>query len=190
MKINHGLISTVVVAALLVVASTANALQINFLEPPGEVGPITVQVNDRFINITCQDITAESVDCSGTYVSDHVGNYNGVAGLLEPDGFTISDTVFINWAGAQGIASFNLLFTSDTNDNLGTLPLGFVGLVENGQLQDLTPFFNFLSGDLAALPDDIFIGAVSDVPEPDTLALLVLGVAGLAWRRGKGAVGK
>ena len=189
MKINHGFISTVVVAALLVVASTAKAVQVNFLEPPGEVGLVTAQANG-WINFACQGATAESIDCSGTYGSGQIGKYNGVAGLLDQDGLAISDTVIINWAGAQGIASVNLLFTSDTNDNLGTLPLGFVGLVENGQLQDLTPFFNFLSGDLAALPDDIFIGAVSDVPEPDTLALLVLGAAALAWLRGKHAAGK
>lgn len=176
-----------VLAALVLAASSAMAAQVNFFEPTGEAGLVTVQATG-WISFACQGATAEGIDCSGTYSSGQTGNYNGTAGLLEPDGSNvISDTVFINWAGAQGIASVNLLFTSDTKNNLGVLPAGAIGLIENGQLQDLTSFFNFQSGDLTVLPADIFIGVMSDVsdtvPEPGTLALLGLGFAGLAWRR-------
>lgn len=187
MKIKDAFHTLAVAASLVLVASSAIAAQVNFFEPTGETGLVSVQASN-WITFACQGATAESINCSGTYSSGQTGNYNGTAGLLEPDGSNvISDTVFINWAGAQGIASVNLLFTSDTNNNLGILPAGAIGLIENGQLQDLTAFFNFQSGDLTVLPAELFIGVRSDVsetvPEPGTLALLGLGIAGLAWRR-------
>jgi hypothetical protein len=171
-----------VAALLLVGAGLATAARVDFIEPPGETGLVSVAATG-WISFGCQGATAESISCSGTYFNDppaQIGTYIGTAGFLEPDGSNmISDTVEINWSAGllpQGIASVNLRFTSDTGNDLGVLPPGAIGLVENGQLQDLTPYFNYQSGDLTSLPLGISILAISDisdaVPEPTSLALV------------------
>jgi hypothetical protein len=172
------------ISYLLAVAITVFALPLGFAR--GD----TIQISDLTEgNPTVQTFDASGNDNTATNVTNLVAaaetvsftytstdfTYNGGAGyfdLLEPDG-SVSDRLLLV-SVADGSPVLNLTFSSDPAPLPS--PINFIG----SALEDGT-FQGFTIGDTFQMRSD-----VDAVPEPATLTLLGLGVAGLAgygWRR-------
>jgi hypothetical protein len=165
--------AAIAVTTDIVGASTAAGIEIASLSLGNVTGPSTLLFRRQMVNM-------------GTMTFE--GGGNGVSDILELDSF-----------GSGGVTvGFLASFRSDPDTvpemglpPLGNFPAGVTNLLENGNLQLLTP-----DGFTVTLPGlgsvSLAVNARSDAdegpvgaPEPSTLALLSAGLLGLGmiWRR-------
>ena len=186
------------IGVCLVGSTPASAAAISFSEDPAGIAPITVST----------DITSSTILASVESASLSVGNVTGASTLLfrrqmtnigamtmEGGGNGVSDVLSLFSFGPAGAPSVGFLatFQSDTETGIspppGNFPSGVTNLLENGNLQLLTPpgFSVTLPGvGLVALAVSAQSDAVEGpegVPEPSTLALLSAGFLGFEMIR-------
>ena len=182
----------IVVAGLGFLSSgTAMSANVNF----GEIGDTTFADVADF-DVTPATIThtnifggEDDIRVTGSFFTNSAAGLTGdsIMAMLEPGcvgNVCTSDYVHVSWTtrvgGVFNIADIVLEFGSDP-EQLGNFQCGIQGncIVEDGQLQDITP--------LLILPANITIAAQSDIPEPATLALAGIALAGLGFSRRKRA---
>ena len=113
-------------------------------------------------------------------------NFNDL-NIFDPNGTTISDTIKLNFSFDALGAFFSIIFTSDTDGSpLTPIPAPTPSTIENGTMQFGTSIV-WNSGNPNAITDSVFFQSDigQTVPEPSSIAILVLCIAGLATRTRK-----
>jgi hypothetical protein len=178
----HGVARTIfLVCALTPALALAANININDL-----TDTITVQ-NSQFEGGFTSNVAGEDATFSGSWISNGGTTGSGIVYLLEPGTQLVSDSLTVNFGctSASGcLATITGTFASDTTGNLGPLPAGFTGLVENGTLQNVTGAFqNPVTHAAVAIPQNLTIFIASDivesaeVPEPSSIYLVIGGIA-------------
>ena len=132
----------------------------------------------------------QAITFDGKWRAFAAGSGGGTINFLESGTIvngvgTISDILTISWSitmnnAGQFLAVMSGSFTSDSDPpNLGA----DTGIVETGSFQSVGYQSNVPN---LGNPDHLFINVASD-PEPSTLALLGIGIAGMLLRRRKSA---
>jgi len=140
---------------------------------------------------TAYDAAADSVTDTGSFFSDATATGAGTLYFTYADDLTVSNilTVSFSGAGGAGTESFTETWQSDNNGaiSLGTLPHGATFLVDPLTNFDVTGAVITASG--GVFPSNLSIFAVPDtatsapVPEPASVALLAIGLAGITLMR-------
>jgi len=184
----------------LLVAGIASAANISIHDDDINGVVITPDANfEGGVNVTQH--TFESASLSGSWLAivGRVGS--GIIYIAEEGDHTVlSDILYAEWGssnpGGFSQATIDLTFLSDTNGTLS--PVGLItqamidaaptflangwAVQETGDLQGWTgQFRNLATGDLVSLPSNLTVFGQSDaVPEPSTIVLLGMGLAGFA----------
>ena len=177
---------TAVVAGLFAVASLpAMSANINFHDLLDAVTVDATQFDVTPATVTHMNIFGgeDDVRVQGQFISNSADSSgDSFVGLVEPGiGCTLtrtdcfSDILHVVWTVTNHVADFTADFGSD-RESLGTCGQ-CTRLFEDGTLQNVNAFLS--------LPDNITIQIQSDVPEPASLALLGLGLFGVAALRRK-----
>jgi hypothetical protein len=180
----HGVARTIfLVCALTPTLALAANININDL-----TDTITVQ-NSQFEGGFTSSVAGEDATFSGSWISNGGTTGSGIVYLLEPGTQLVSDSLTVNFGCTSPtgcVATISGAFASDTTGNLGPLPAGFTGLVENGTLQNVTGAFQDpVTHAAVAIPQNLTILIASDiaespeVPEPSSIYLVVSGIAAL-----------
>ena len=114
------------------------------------------------------------------------GRFNSF-NLLEGNTQVVSDTILVgapNPETALGPLDFTIIFTSNTEGTI-LAPLQGPSLPETGNFQSLLPGIVFLNanGNIIATDTIVVRSDVERVPEPGTISLIGIAVAGLAWSK-------
>src|SRR5262245_23431504 len=186
------LVPMALIGACLVGTTPASALSISFSEDPNETGPIAVTT----------DITNSFITTSLESASLSVGNVTGASTLLfrrqmtnmgtmtqEGGGNGVSDVLSLFSFGPAGAPPVGFLatFQSDTETGIspppGNFPSGVTNLLENGELQLLTP-----PGFSVTLPGiglvDLEVSARSNATEVVPAPVVGAGLPGLILAAG------
>ena len=177
---------TAVAVGLFAVASLpAMSANINFHDLLDAVTVDATQFDVTPATVTHMNIFGgeDDVRVQGQFISNSAdGKGDSFVGLVEPGiGCSLtrtdcfSDVLHVVWTVTNHVADFRADFGSDP-ESLGTCPQ-CTALFEDGTLQNVNAFLS--------LPDNITIQIQSDVPEPASLALLGLGLFGVAALRRK-----
>ena len=177
---------TAVAAGLFAVASLpAMSANINFYDLLDAVTVDATQFDVTPATVTHMFIFGgeDDVRVQGQFFSNSAdGSGDSFVGLVEPGiGCSLtrldcfSDILHVVWSVTNHTATFTADFGSDP-ESVGTC-VQCTALFEDGTLQNVNAFLS--------LPDNITIQIQSDVPEPASLALLGLGLFGVAALRRK-----
>ena len=172
-------------AALLVTAGPAKSANVNFHDLLDTVTVDATQFDVTPATITHMNIFGgeDDVRVTGQFFTNSPDGAGGnTTGLFEPNlpGGIASDVIRSTWSVSGGIATITLDFGSDpASCNEGGLVCGSIptGKFEDGTLQNVN--------DILSLPANITVQIQSDIPEPTTLALLGVALAGVGFIRRK-----
>ena len=170
-------------------AATAVRANINFHDLLDAVTVDATQFDVTAATVTHINIFGgeDDVRVHGQFISNSAdGKGDSFVGLVEPgigcnliQDDCFSDILHVVWSVANNVATFRADFGSDP-ESLGTCvqcTALFPALFEDGTLQNVNAFLR--------LPDNITIQIQSDVSEPASVALLGLGLFGVAALRRK-----
>jgi hypothetical protein len=164
-------------AIALLLASVGAHAGVGFDSDTLTVGPVTVGLGESLEPGTQASATDIALSGLGPqFIGTHTIT------LTDPGTTDISDIVSATIHGITGQDGLFLDVTLTSDAETPLLSTGEASFVETGKPQDLTGIFGGLFG-----TEDLFLPTiqvtsdVSDVPEPSTWAMMLLGLAGIGY---------